>query len=142
MKLVRPHFTSSDGYWRLLDAEWAKRETFIVVELDKFPAAGALEALWLCPARWCCYPIPMQNTTVVSPFPTLGCVKFDRSLMVEHPSLMRDAGELGGLGLPPEQAWSRLDLAVAGLLGHHLDCHWHEPGLVEHRHEELAVAGR
>jgi hypothetical protein len=141
MKVVVPRFTHSDGYWQLLDHHWQQRHSFIVREADKHPSEGALEALWACPEPWCTYPIPMQNTDRTSPYASLGCTKFHRVLMDVWPDLMRDAGELGGMGLPPEQAWSRLDLAVAGLLEHRFGpVHWHPAGMVEHRHEVFAVA--
>jgi hypothetical protein len=141
VKVVVPRFTSSDGYWQLLDAQWQLGRTFIVLEGDKHVSGNALDALWDCPKPWCTYPIPMQDTDATAPYASLGCTKFAAGLMVRHPTLMRDAGELGGMGLPPEQAWSRLDLAVAGLLEHLAGpVHWHPAGMVEHRHEEFALA--
>ena len=123
-----------DGYWQMLHAQWAKGDTFIVLEQDKIPDAGALQELWDCPSPWCHYPVPMRDNTEPSPYPSLACTKFSRELIARAPHLLEEVGLLDlGLG---EKEWSRLDLAIAGLLeGHYgVRAHEHETGRILHYH--------
>lgn len=122
-----------DGYWRTLKAWWGRGETFICLEQDKVPAPGVLRRLWLCERPWCSPRVAMRGTIEPAPYPPLACVKFDAVLMKDYPRLLDDVGQLDmGLG---EKEWSRLDLAIAGLLGTSWIHHWHEEERVEHLHE-------
>lgn len=122
-------------YWQALGAVWAERRSFIVLEQDKVPEPGLLQELWDCPAVWCSARVSMRGTVEASPYPSLSCTKFHRDLIVQRPTLMDDVGELDlGFG---EKEWSRLDMAIAGLLQPIVECHYH-PGVVEHLHEPLA----
>jgi hypothetical protein len=121
-----------DAYWRLLADLWAHGDSFVVLEQDKVPAAGLLRELWECPEPWCSTPVGMRGVEVAAPYPSLACTKFGASLMAADPWLLEDAGRLDlGFG---ERDWSRLDLAVSGLLASVAECHWHEGGRVEHLH--------
>lgn len=125
------------AYWEALANWWCWGESFIVLEQDKVPEPGLLAELWECPEPWCAVGAPMRGTEEHAGYPSLSCTKFAASLMDAYPGLMRDVGELDlGLG---EKEWSRLDLGIAGLLSSVADCHWHV-GVVEHLHEEAAVA--
>jgi hypothetical protein len=125
--------SGSDAYWRLLARLWSEGEAFIVLEQDKVPAPGLLAELWECERPWCSTPVGMRGVDQPAPYPSLSCTKFDASLMVADPLLLEKAGRLDlGFG---ERDWSRLDLAVAGLLESVAECHWHGGGRVEHRHE-------
>jgi hypothetical protein len=120
-----------EGYWLLLSRLWDEHEDFILLEADKFPAAGALEELQRCEEPWCAHRVPMRDAQERSPYPSLACTKFAGRLMHLVPDLMVHVGELDlGLGM---REWSRLDLAVSGLLEPYVPCHYHQ-GLVEHRH--------
>lgn len=120
------------GYWDTLRRLWEDQQTVIVLEGDKFPAPGALQALWACDQSWCSYPVPMRAAGDAAPYPSLACTKFAAPVMRQVPDLMQWVGELDlGLGV---REWSRLDMAIAGLLQPLLTCHMHEPGQVEHRH--------
>jgi hypothetical protein len=126
------------GYWDVLAENWDRRRSFIVLEQDKVPEPGLLRELWECPEPWCSARAAMRGTDEPAAYPSLSCVKFAGSLMVTYPRLLEDVGELDlGLG---EKEWSRLDLAIAGLLSNVAEVHWHD-GRVEHLHEEaVAVA--
>jgi hypothetical protein len=124
--------SAPDGYWAMLAEQWARGETFIVLEQDKVPVAGALHELWNCTELWCTYPVGMRGTVETSPYPSLSCTKFHRHLIELTPSLLEHVGTLDlGLG---EKEWSRLDLGIAGLLATVADCHWHDAGKVQHLH--------
>jgi len=124
--------TGPEGYWDVLRRLWEDQRTFVVLEADKFPDAGALQELWQCPHEWCSYPVPTREGSPRAPYPSLACTKFDRTLMVSDPDLMQKVGELDlGLGV---REWSRLDMAVAGFCDNIAECHWHAGGRVEHRH--------
>jgi hypothetical protein len=125
--------SARDSYWRLLADLWAEGGSFVVLEQDKVPSPGLLRELWDCSRPWCSTPVGMRGVDQPAPYPSLACTKFDASLMAADPFLLEKAGSLDlGFG---ERDWSRLDLAVAGLLGSVAECHWHEGGRVEHRHE-------
>lgn len=125
--------TTGDGnYWDALRRLWEDMRTVIVLEGDKFPAPGALQELWDCPNEWCSYPIPTREGGDPAAYPSLGCTKFDRTLMLSDPDLLRHVGELDlGLGV---REWSRLDMGVAAFCENLTACHMHGAGRVEHRH--------
>jgi hypothetical protein len=127
--------TGHDGYWCALAWAWQQGESFVVVEADKIPEAGLIGEMWGCASPWCVARSSMRDSTECAPYPSLSCVKFGSELMALAPGLLTEVGELDlGLGV---REWSRLDLAIAGLLeGRYgvAPC-WHE-GLVEHRHGE------
>lgn len=128
---------SASGYWQTLTDEWSRGEAFIVLEQDKVPSAGLLQELWECRAPWCVVNAAMRGTDERAPFPSLSCVKFAGEMVRSEADLMRDVGSLDlGFG---EREWSRLDMAVAGLLeSRGWAPHWHE-GVVEHLHEDVAA---
>jgi hypothetical protein len=125
------------GYWQALADMWAEQRSTIVLEQDKVPEPGLLEALWDCAGDWCVVNAPMRGASERAPYPSLSCVKFSGSLMAAYPELLDFAGELDlGFG---EKEWSRLDMAVAGLLGGRgWEAHYHA-GVVEHLHEPVAA---
>lgn len=128
------HFVNTsepDGYWLALSEAWEQARTFIVLEADKFPAAGVLQRLWECEEPWCYVNPPMRNLEERAPYPSLSCAKFAERLMHLVPDLMQHVGELD-LGLGARE-WSRLDLAVYGLLEPYQPPHEHLE-LVDHRH--------
>lgn len=137
--------TSADdeAYWRLLRDLWSEGDTFVVLEQDKVPAPGAIQAIHDCPSLWCAYPVPRWQDGGYSDFPPLCCVKFHALLMERFPKLMEE--KVGGVGIgDPRLAvprhYARLDMAVA--LWVHLSigrgvC-WHPRGMVRHEHEEVA----
>jgi hypothetical protein len=130
--------TSAPGsYWRVLADWWLWAESFIVLEQDKVPERGLLQRLWVCPEPWCAVRTPMRGTGNAADYPTLSCTKFGEPLMAAYPELMMDVGELD-LGLGAKE-WSRLDLAIAGLLSNVATVHWHD-GVVKHLHQEAEVA--
>jgi hypothetical protein len=137
---VNPVFVETighDGYWDALASMWAQGESFIVLEQDKVPEPGLLQELWGCPEGWCAARAPIRGTTEPATYPSLSCTKFSAELIREYPSLIENVGELDlGFGL---KEWSRLDLAIAGLLSAVQEVHWHT-GVVEHLHEELVLA--
>jgi hypothetical protein len=112
---------------------WPRGETFIVLEQDKIPVRGALQELWQCGHLWCTFPVAMRGGGPdIAPYPSLACTKFDRELMERAPDLMQNVGTLDlGFG---EREWSRLDLAIAGLLEPLCAPHWHARGRVMHLH--------
>lgn len=133
---MHPHYADTsqpEGYYLLLSRLWATRETVLVLEADKFPAPGVLAELWRCPEPWCTVAVAMRGTEEPAPYPSLSCTKFASRLMYLVPDLMEHVGELD-LGLGARE-WSRLDLAIHGLLDPYGSVHYHE-GLVEHRHAD------
>jgi hypothetical protein len=111
---------------------WSRGETFIVLEQDKVPIRGALQELWQCGHLWCIFPVAMRGTATVAPYPSLSCAKFDSELIALDPDLLVKVGTLDlGFG---EREWSRLDLAIAGLLAPLCAPHWHARGRVMHLH--------
>lgn len=131
-----------EAYWRLLCALWAQKESFILLEQDKVPQPGAIQALWNCPNLWCAYPVPMWQTDRYADFPSLSCVKFDRALMERAPNLMTEqVGQIGiGGGDVPPRHYQRLDMAVAlwVQLANRGEVCWHPKGMVRHEHQEVA----
>jgi hypothetical protein len=131
-------FGRGDYAAALTDA-WQRCEPFIVVEQDKVPEPGLLKALWECEQPWCSVRVGMRGTKDAAAYPSLSCTKFGAQLMLAWPELMDDVSCLDvGLG---EGEWSRLDLAIAGLLRgvRGWDVHWHT-GVVQHLHEEEVAA--
>jgi hypothetical protein len=125
------------GYWQALADMWAEQRSTIVLEQDKVPEPGLLARLWECPESWCAVNAPMRGTDVLAPYASLSCVKFGARMLRAEPEVLWDAGELD-LGFGARE-WSRLDLAIAGLLeGRGFVPHWHV-GVVEHLHETVAA---
>ena len=125
---------SETAYWELLAARWALGETFICLEQDKIPTPGAIQELWNCKNLWCSYRVFIQQTSVSGNYPSLSCVKFDKNLMNEYPSLLEDVAKYDwGYG---KKHWNRLDLGVYALLSEVCKVHWHAGELrVIHLHE-------
>jgi len=122
------------GYWQLLNDLWGDGEGFVLLEQDKIPVAGALDRLRSCRELWCAYPVPIRDGgDRCADFPTLACTKFAGELVQATPELPSEIGAVDvGYGL---KDWHRLDALVAGYLYHRgFDVHWHERGMVEHRH--------
>jgi hypothetical protein len=131
---VDPEFVDTSGspsaYWHCLARTWARGRSFIVLEQDKVPEPGLLQAIWECGFDWCSVPTPMQGTDQPAPYASLSCTKFAAPLIAANPDLMLDVGTIDlGFG---EKEWSRLDLGIHALLPG--EVHYHQ-GVVEHLHE-------
>lgn len=125
---------SETAYWELLANLWERKETFICLEQDKLPTPGTLEELWTCEQPWCTYHVFMQGTSIAGNYPSLSCVKFDSSLMIEYPELLEEVA-LYDLGFGKKH-WNRLDMGIFSLLDPLVAVHWHKGNLrVVHLHE-------
>lgn len=70
-----------EGYPRFLKARWDAGETFINVEHDVVPWAGALESLWNCEHPWCAFAYADEIYAEDNHTPVFGCCKFSSSFM-------------------------------------------------------------
>lgn len=69
------------GYPEFLKARWEEGKTFINVEHDVVPWAGALESLWECDHRWCAFAYGDEIYTDDNHTPVFGCCKFSSEFM-------------------------------------------------------------
>lgn len=113
-RLVEIQPDDTEGYWRLLVAEWAQPGDLVIVEQDILPAPGVVAEMVACRRPWCTspYPITIHGHLVRT---SLGCVKFAARLKIRHPDLMRRLGEVADTGLPARD-WRRLDVRLGPLL--------------------------
>lgn len=125
---------SETDYYELIAEHWRQGQTFVILEQDKIPMAGALRELHDCPRQWCTYPVPMAHNGQPCDFVSLSCTKFSADLMKKYPDLMGSVAALDmGYG---RMHWNRLDMAMALEVGRRIgDCHWHEAGRVGHEHQ-------
>jgi hypothetical protein len=116
---------SDTAYWQLLQELWEQRESFIVIEHDVIPSEEGFQSLASCSQPWCACPIQIISRGMVG---TLGCAKFDSSLMEEFPTLMEEVGSSTTGGIVARH-WTRLDVRIHEVLTHlgvqmheHTDC--------------------
>lgn len=116
---------TNDGYYWLLDTLWEEDETFVVVEHDVVPHAGALEELLACPSDWCAFPYDCGGLEMTG----LGCTKFSAALTGRQPDVLSRI-------VPDQRGWNGLDAVVLGELRRRGEReHVHSPA-VGHNHPE------
>lgn len=128
--------TDDGAYARLVERLWGRRETFVVVEQDVVPHAGAIAELVQCPAPWCshCYDDPGYQRV-----PMLGLAKFAASLLAKTPEVATTVLRDGARHAVPVH-WRQLnEVLVAHLLARGVTWHRHLPD-VEHHHREPCAA--
>lgn len=122
---------SPEGYWTILAGLWAAAETFTVIEHDVELHSEVIPGFIECPELWCVFPYlgpPGSKLTFDS---ALGCVRFRRELMIEHPDALPGMMHLQA----PHRDWRRLDSSIAHELRQRgYTAHVHEPA-VRHHHE-------
>jgi hypothetical protein len=120
----------TEDYHDLIADLWHDGETFLTVEQDIVPHAGALQGLADCPEPWCAfgydYP-PFGN------YAGMGCAKFSAELIRQFPDALDVTGTWRDEKHPPKH-WCRVD----GWLKQYLmerGARQHIHGLVEHLHK-------
>lgn len=129
------------AYWRCLSDWWAQGETFLVIEHDVVCRPDVIDAFENCPEPWCAFPYDdMCHWECMEAWAnTLGCTRFDASLMRAVPDALSS--------IPEEQRdWHNLCDSIAGdkvggmpapLRPHSLreagfTHHWHFPAIYHH----------
>lgn len=128
------------NYWRVLAEWWARGETFLVLEHDVICTSDVVERMESCSEPWCanpyddmCHPAVLNSDGSVSPGcmdawrNTLGCTRFEASLMQAVPDALTSITEDGLLD------WHNVcdglgdNLRAAGFTHH-----WHFPPIYHH----------
>ena len=79
------HMDTDLAYYDLLHSLWRAQETFTVVEHDIVVHPGAIQELEDCPEPWCTFPYYCSVGWIID---GLGCTKFSRAMMTEHPAFL------------------------------------------------------
>jgi hypothetical protein len=127
------------AYWQLLDRLWREARSFILVEHDVEIHERAIRVLTRCPQPWCLFPYSGPRVygdggdTLF--YGALGCTRFRAQLMVNHPSVVSDIGQIERSGIEPAtyRDWRGLDgriLSTLGGLGYKPHVHW--PAVLHH----------
>lgn len=102
----KPH----TGYHEMLAEMWGEKETTIIVEHDIVILPGVIESLLACEHDWCGNPYFVASHVQAC----LGCTKFSSRLMLKHPNVMHDAGEIDSSA--PKKDWHRVDTRIDEVL--------------------------
>jgi hypothetical protein len=106
------------SYFQLLEALWAKQQTFVILEQDILPTAGLIADLMFCREEWCAglfaepppwwAPGVLIGTVSIGGRPywpcALGCNKFSAGLQRRVPDAVTRVARL-----MPERYWPHLD---------------------------------
>lgn len=106
------------AYGRVFSRAWEIGKTFINIEHDIAPWPGALQAMWDCSHDICLHEYMIGHSGKKQR--ALGCIKFDRELMLRHPD--------ANYGWD-ETLWNHLDAQVLGatIVDLEIEPHVHEP---------------
>lgn len=119
-----------DDYHNLIADLWHDGETFLTVEQDIVPAAGALEEMANCPEPWCAF---AYEYPPFGHYAGMGCAKFSADLIKRFPDALSATGTWVDEKHPAKH-WCRVD----GWLKKYLMDHGqrqHIHGLVTHHHK-------
>ena len=111
------------AYYHLLAKLWTEADDFLIVEHDVVPPSGAFDEFTYCDGLVCSHPYVCGSR---DPVIALGCTRFRKELMVEHPTVFERVGELE----PdmPKRHWKRLDTRLYWVLGElTVQAHRHDP---------------
>ena len=103
------------AYGRLLERLWLDGETFLVVEHDIIVSSSTVQSFADCEEEWCSSPYTYFNQPVTTSGGGLGCTKFDKTLMMRWPEMIRQAMEIPYPGHPPGH-WCGCDFRIYTLL--------------------------
>lgn len=117
---------AGDGtaYHGLLESLWADGDGFIIVEQDIVVRPGVIAELEACQRDWCGFTYALSSGYGAY----LGCTKFSRRLLQDHPGVFSAIAALPFDGTP-RRYWGRLDTRLKQVLedneGQRM--HIHEP---------------
>lgn len=117
-------------YHDLIADLWHDGETFLTVEQDVVPHAGALQELANCPEEWCAF---AYDYPPFGQYAGMGCAKFSAALIKRFPDALTATGSWHDERHPPKH-WCRVD----GWLKQYLlerGARQHVHGLVAHHHK-------
>jgi hypothetical protein len=104
---------SSDHYHDTLTREWARQETFAVVEHDIVIDERVIPSFDGCPEVWCGFGYELAVGYQVC----LGCTRFRAELIAEVPDLLDLVQHETQSGVPAK-AWYRMDVRIGEVLKH------------------------
>jgi hypothetical protein len=83
---------SDTAYWQLLRDLWEHKEPFVIVEHDVVIHEQVIDGFARCGLPWCLHAYGRHRYPDRLLTNSLGCVRFNTSLMEDHPDLVIEAG--------------------------------------------------
>jgi hypothetical protein len=141
-----PYF---DAYWRLLRELWADGESFILIEHDIVVTPLVIDRLTKCTSSpWCTHPYLGAGWKDGYPKAlvqtSLGCVRFDQELILDHPEVWELVGEIDNANDSARREYHYLDVRLLGVLRDKLGYwpHIHgEPVVHHHMYQDGCSSG-
>jgi hypothetical protein len=109
IRWVRLPRGDNGAYGRLFRSLWEAKGTFVICEHDVVPTFDQLAAITTCGHGWCSF---QYDDELYPPGPMFGLVRFDRSVMLEHPHAA-EVALIIGKRRDLEAEWWRVDSLVA-----------------------------
>lgn len=126
-----------ESYFELMGRLWGRAETFAIVEQDILVGPDSLIQLFTCSEPWCAFSYEVFAGDVATAYGhvgALGCARFRRSMMIEHPEAVLEAGKMDLHPVHPPRSYAVMDATLSRWLqacGYRP--HQHLPN-VEHLH--------
>ena len=119
--------TTDSSYFELMEALWAKGESFLVLEQDVLPAMKDYRRMLTCSQPYCIAPYSGPGKHMIDK--GLGFTRFRDTCIQAHPNLFAQIRGLADSEPFHPEDWRRLDVRMNFWLG---KAHLHEP--VAHLH--------
>lgn len=129
---------SPHAYYAALLWQWAKGETFMVLEHDVVCRPDVIASFDECPEPWCLYPYapecPCGNPQCREAWANaLGCTRYRKELIEDVPDALTAIPRDMPDGLPCWEWHNVCDGLGAQLRAAGYTHHWHEPAVEHHR---------